>query len=101
MPNSNLAANVETMSVQLYSNKLGQTTGRNNAQALDVIYLRTNLQTLELEYVGNNLDDVQPQYDYKYSYKAFINTTEMVYSWKKVTSGYAILTTRTLLPLVE
>ena len=89
------------MSVQLYSNQLGKITGRNNAEPLETIYLRTNLQTQELEFAGTNLDLVPADYDYKYSYKAFINTTEMVYSWKKLTNGYAVMTVRTVLPIVE
>ena len=34
VPSSSLSANVESMSVQLYSNQLGKIIGRNNAEPL-------------------------------------------------------------------
>jgi hypothetical protein len=101
VPSSSLSANVESMSVQLYSNQLGKIIGRNNAEPLETIYLRTNIQTQELEFAGTNLDLVPADYDYKYSYKTFINTTEMAYSWKKLTHGYAVMTVKTIVPIIE
>ena len=98
---ASLTQNVETFSVQLYSNQMGQITGRNNAEALETIYLAVNLQTQQLEFVGTNLGPSPPDYAYKFSYQAFVSASEVSYSWRKTTNAIEVMCIKTVFPIVE
>ncbi len=101
VPTQSLSQNAEALSIQLYSNQMGKIAGRNNAEALETIYLRINELTQQLELAGTNLDSTPPTYSYKFSYKGFIDSTDVSYSWRKARTEVEIMYLKTVLPDAE